>query len=124
MSRQLTKKQKIFANEYKETGNATQSALKAYNTTSKDCAKSIGSRTLEKPNVQEYLKSNQEVYLSRMDKLSEKAKQEGIRYQATKDLLDRSGLKPKERIEADIKSTKVNDDDFNEFIRILTRKKN
>ena len=121
MSRLITKKQKAFADEYKETGNATQSALKAYDTKTPEAAKSIGSRTLKIANVQEYLKSKQDVYISRMDKLSTKAKQEGIRYQATKDLLDRSGLKPTEKITADIKSTNVNEDDFNQFLTILTR---
>ena len=54
--RKPTFKQKAFVAEYvKNKGNATQAALEVYNTESVDVAKSIGSKNLTLPNVQEYL---------------------------------------------------------------------
>lgn len=49
----LTEKQKRFADYYIETGNATESAIKAGY--SKKTAKEIGSENLTKPNISEYI---------------------------------------------------------------------
>lgn len=51
----LTKKQRKFVNEYADTGNGTQSALKAYNTEDNNTAKSIASENLTKPAIREEL---------------------------------------------------------------------
>ena len=49
----LTAKQKKFANNYIETGNATQSAIDAGY--SKKTAKSVGSENLTKPDIKAYI---------------------------------------------------------------------
>jgi phage terminase small subunit len=51
----MTAKQLIFANEYLRTGDITQSAIKAGY--SAKTAKSIGSETLQKPEVRHYIES-------------------------------------------------------------------
>jgi phage terminase small subunit len=54
----LTEKQKRFADYYIETGNATQSAIKAGY--SKKTAKEIGSENLSKPNISDYIAERME----------------------------------------------------------------
>jgi phage terminase small subunit len=51
----LTEKQKRFADYYIETGNATESAIKAGY--SRKTAKEIASENLTKPNIKEYIDS-------------------------------------------------------------------
>lgn len=46
-------KQQIFVNEYIKTGNGTQAALKAYETTSENTANVIAVENLRKPMVQQ-----------------------------------------------------------------------
>lgn len=53
-----TVKQKMFVKEYVKSGNATQAALKVYNTTSVDSAKRIGWENTTKLNIQEILEKN------------------------------------------------------------------
>lgn len=57
MSNNLTKKQKDFIREYAETGNGTQSALKAYDTDSESVANAIAVENLQKPMIQNAIKS-------------------------------------------------------------------
>ena len=47
---QLTRKQSAFVANYVETGNATEAAFAAYDT-SRDVARSIGSENLTKPDI-------------------------------------------------------------------------
>lgn len=53
-----TVKQKMFVKEYVKSGNATQAALKVYNTKSVDSAKRIGWENTTKLNIQEILEKN------------------------------------------------------------------
>ena len=53
MSNELTPKQKKFVDNYIESGNATQSAIKAGY--SKKTAKSVGSENLTKPDIKSYI---------------------------------------------------------------------
>ena len=48
--RRLTRKQSVFVAKYVETGNATEAAFAAYDT-SRDVARSIGSENLTKPDI-------------------------------------------------------------------------
>lgn len=97
MSRKITKKQKEFADAYLETGNGTQSALKAYDTEDYNTAHSIASENLQKPTVQEYLASKAEAAALMIFKLSQEAEAEPVRLNASKDILDRAGFKPVEK---------------------------
>ena len=99
MSRKITKKQKAFADKYLETGNGTRAALATYDTDKEDTAKSIASENLTKPNVLAYLESNADAVANNMVKLALKAKNEQVQVNAGKDVLDRAGYKPKEKIE-------------------------
>lgn len=62
METKLTLKQRRFANEYLEAGNATEAAMKAYKPKNRAVARSIGSENLTKPNIkrtiQEALEAN------------------------------------------------------------------
>lgn len=51
--RKLSLKQKRFTNAYIQTGNGTQAALEAYNTTDVDTAKSIACENLTKPYIKQ-----------------------------------------------------------------------
>lgn len=55
MTAKLTKKQKIFVDEYIATGNGTQSALKAYDTDAPTVANAIAVENLQKPLIQNAL---------------------------------------------------------------------
>lgn len=93
MARTITPKQKKFAKAYIETGNATQSALIAYDTTSLDVAKNIGSENLTKPNVQEYIQSKAEVAAEIVFTIAQHGESDDVRLKASKDILDRAGYK-------------------------------
>lgn len=91
MATKLTKKQKLFANEYIDTGNGLQSALVAYDTKDPNTAAMIASENLTKPNVKEYIESHAEEAASMIYQLSQKSEQDNIRLSASKDILDRAG---------------------------------
>lgn len=101
----LTKKQLGFANDYLDTGNATQAVLNNYDVKSKDplnVAGAIGSENLTKPKVIAYLESKAEEVASNMYRLALYAESEQVQVSAGKDVLDRAGFKPIER--SDIQS--------------------
>lgn len=93
----LTKKEKGFANDYIDTGNGTQSALKNYDTESENVAGTIAFANLRKTKIQEYIASKAEDASSMIFKLSQNAEGEAIRLNASKDILDRAGYKPVEK---------------------------
>jgi phage terminase small subunit len=101
----LKPKQKKFAEKYLEIGVAGKAAEEVYDVKNNATARSIGSENLTKPNIIEYLEGKQPKYINKMEFLSEGAKNEGVQFQATKDLLDRSGLKPIEKSE--VKTTSL-----------------
>lgn len=91
--RKLTKKQKIFIQEYLETGNGVQSALKAYDTNDYGTGAVIASDNLKKPNIREYLESKAEVVAEVIFNLAISAENETVQLNASKDILDRAGYK-------------------------------
>lgn len=93
MATKLTRKQKVFVEEYVETGNATQSALKAYDTQNEIVAGSIGYENLKKPQIQEYLISKAEVAASEIFRIVQHGESDDVRLKASKDILDRAGFK-------------------------------
>lgn len=100
----LTRKQKIFVEEYLETGNGVRSALKAYNTTSERVAASIASENLTKPDIMAYFNNIAEKVASNLYHLALNAESEQVQLGAGKDILDRAGFKPvdKQEIKGDI----------------------
>lgn len=111
----LTKKQKGFANDYIDTGNGTQSALKNYDTNSVDVAKSIASENLTKPNVREYIESKATKAAEIVYTLAVSSDNESIKLNASKDILDRAGYKPVEKTQALNVNIKGDIKDFNEL---------
>lgn len=95
----LTPKEKAFADEYLETGNGVQSALKTYDTESYKTASNIASTNLDKPRVIEYLQSHAEEVAKNMYRLALSAESEQVQVSAGKDILDRAGFKPVDKSE-------------------------
>ncbi len=87
----LTLKQQNFVNNYLETGNATESAARAYNAKNRNTAHSIGTENLQKPAIKDYLKEKAEDAILIIYKLAKEAKSENVRLNACKDILDRAG---------------------------------
>lgn len=98
-SKHLTKKQKAFADEYLETGNGTQAALKVYDTESVKTAATLASENIRKPKVQQYLEDKAERAAEVIFELLENAQNETVKLNAGKDILDRAGLKPTDKSE-------------------------
>lgn len=97
MAKRLTKKEKGVADDYIETGNGTQAALKYYNTTDTDSAASIASKVLSKDKVRAYLESKAETVATVVYTLATTSENDMVKLNASKDILDRSGYKPVEK---------------------------
>lgn len=95
----LTRKQEKFVKEFIDTGNGTQSALKAYDTTDEVTAGSIAWENLRKPQIQQAIQDSAKIAQSVILELAKKAKNEQVRLGASKDILDRAGFKPVEKQE-------------------------
>ena len=98
----LTKKQKGFVKDYLDTGNATESAERNYNVKDRDVARSIGSENLTKPDIRAYLADKSNDAVSMVYTLSQTAENEGVRLNASKDILDRAGYKPVDKSEVKV----------------------
>ena len=66
----LTRKEQLRADDYLESNNATQSALKTYNTTSTNTAGNIGSTNLSKPKIKHYLADKSEQAGSNIEQIA------------------------------------------------------
>ncbi len=97
MPKKLTPKQRGFANDYLKTGNGTTAVLNNYNVKTPEVAASIASENLRKPNVRDYLENKAERAAEIVFELAETSQMDNVRLGASKDILDRAGLKPVER---------------------------
>lgn len=93
----LTRKQKKFADAYIEGESGVQAALKSYDTKDYNSANVIAVENLQKLTVREYIESKAEVAAGVVFTLATSATNETVKLNASKDILDRSGLKPIER---------------------------
>jgi phage terminase small subunit len=107
MATRLTKKEKGFVDDWLELGNATRAALKNYDTTNENVAAAIGSINLRKRKITDYIESQAAGAALRMRELSQKAKNEQVRFNATKDMLDRAGFKPQDKVDLTSKGEKI-----------------
>jgi hypothetical protein len=89
--KKLTIKQAKFAEEYLETGNATEAANRAYKPQKRATARAMGSENLTKPNIRAYLEERAADAVSMVFWLSQKAQSENVRLNACRDILDRAG---------------------------------
>ena len=97
MSKRLLPKEKAFADAYIETGRITESVLRSYNTTEKTVASAMGTSLMKRQKILDYIESQSHDAASRIVKLATKARNENVRLNANKDILDRAGYKPVER---------------------------
>lgn len=107
MSENLTKKEKGFADDYLDTGNGTRSALNNYDTQDENSAASIASQNLRKLKILDYLQSQSEAVSSNMVRLALNAENENVQVSAGKDVLDRAGFKPIDKIDHTTKGEKI-----------------
>lgn len=99
-----TIKQRKFVKEYLENGgNGTQAALKAYNTSDLRSAKTMASENLTKLTVKQLLEQQSEYamydQISIREELKESKKDYAVRSTVNRDILDRAGYKPVDKIE-------------------------
>lgn len=118
----LTKKQKDFADDILEHGNATKAIIDNYNETTYGAARSMGSENLTKPNIRAYLEKHASNAISRIEEMSRTALNEAVKLNANKDIADRAGWKPIERVETTTKPyEELNDEELNEQIKKAQR---
>jgi phage terminase small subunit len=91
MREELTLKQQKFAQEYLETGNATEAADRVYKPANRATAGAIGSENLTKPNIRAFLAEYAAPAAMKIFKLSQEAENEYVQLAASKDILDRAG---------------------------------
>ena len=99
----LTEKQSAFVKEFALTGNATQSAIKAGYSGKTAHAKGHTLRHQLQIQIEDETRKMMQAAvpgaLAQIVDLAGHATSEQVRLQAAKDILDRSGLKPAERVE-------------------------
>jgi phage terminase small subunit len=112
---QLSPKKMVFVMEYIRTNNATKAAIAAGY--SEKTAYSQGPRLLKDVEIQQYLNKTEqnlnrdlrELFVEEaqqafetMKDLMKNSGQDNVRYSAAKDILDRAGFKPVEKIAAEV----------------------
>lgn len=91
MARELTKKQRGFVKDYLDTGNGTLAVKENYKVANDNVAANIASMNLRKAKIQESIQNHAEDAESMVYKLSQTSKQDFIKLNASKDILDRAG---------------------------------
>lgn len=96
-SRPLSTKQRKWADRKLKTGNGTKAALEVYDTKDYNTAAVISSENIKKPNVKAYLESKAERASEIVFDIAENGENDGVRLNASKDILDRAGYKAAEK---------------------------
>jgi len=105
--KRLSPKQKKFVERYIETGNGGQSVIEAgYGVKGMDSAYVVASDNLRKFKVQQALNEASVIAKDTIVDLAVNAKSEEVKLKASRDILDRTGFKPKEEIEHEFKFLK------------------
>lgn len=89
---------KEFAKEYLDTGNGTQSVLKVFDVKNENVAGNKASRLLRNAKVQQYLENIAEKAATRIEQLMEQSENLPVALGASKDIMDRAGFKPVEKL--------------------------
>lgn len=92
--RKPSAKQKGFVADYVKTKNATEAASRNYDCKDRNVARAVGSENLTKLVVQQMIQGAMKGAQQSIVDLSQNAKNENVRLGASKDILDRGGLKP------------------------------
>ena len=98
-SNRLTPKQKGFVADYVKTKNGTEAAARNYKVKNRNVAKSIGSENLTKPDIVKRIQDSMEMAQKSIIYLAKHAKNETVRLNASKDILDRGGLKATNKLD-------------------------
>lgn len=106
MTSKLTKKEKGFVKDYLDTGIGGLAIKNNFDVADMNTAYSMSSEYLRKPKIQKAIENHAEDAESMIYKLSQKAKAEIVRLNASKDIMDRAGFKPTDKTES--KTTHLN----------------
>lgn len=113
----LTPKQMIFVQEYMKSANSTRAAIAAGY--AEGSAHVQGSRMLKNDKIRAYLQKREQglqrdlrelfaeqaqMAFETMIELAKNSPQDNVRYSAAKDILDRAGYKPVDKVVADVTS--------------------
>ena len=119
-----TDKQSAFIEGYCQTGNATKAAIQAGyseatakqqgHTLKNKCANEIEQR------IKKMVQDAVPAAMSQISALAQTATSEQVRLAASKDILDRAGLKPADRIEQKISHEEKSTDELKKELQALT----
>lgn len=119
---QLNPKQIIFVQEYLKSKNITKAAIAAGY--AEGSAHVQGSRMLKNDKIKQYLSKKEEnlnrdlrelfaeqalMAFKTMTELAQNSPQDNVRYSAAKDILDRAGYKPIDKVVADVTTRSYED---------------
>ena len=122
--RKLSPRQKKFVENYLKTGNAKQSVIDAgYNVTTDLTARTQGSKLLKNEKVWALIESSAEMAQSNMVKLANTAKNEGVRFNANKDLLDRAGFQPVSKTQSTTINVNIDNQRFEDILEAYSKRK-
>jgi phage terminase small subunit len=99
MARTLTKKQKGFVKDYIETGVGITAVKNNYDVSDDNTAYVMASENLSKPKIREAIDRHAKDAVAMIYTLSQHSKQDVVKLNASKDILDRAGFKPVEKTE-------------------------
>src|SRR5438552_3585478 len=95
----LSPKQEGFVRDYLETGNATEAAARNYDVVDRATASNIGYENVRKPQIMAKLQSWADKASDNIYTLANKATNETVKLNANRDILDRTGYKPIEKVD-------------------------
>lgn len=110
--KEMTTKAKETIDEYLETGDLTQAVRNNYDTVSSSTVSAIASKLRESPTVREYLETASRPAVETIFNLSQNAEAEAVKLNASKDILDRAGYKPVEKVQSVSLEIKGDVEDF------------
>ena len=119
-----TEKQVAFVEAYCQTGNATKSAIQAGYSEATAKQKGHELKNQFKREIEERIKKMVQdsipAALNQISQLAQTATSEQVRLNASKDILDRAGLKPAEKVEQKISHDDKSMDELRRELEALT----
>ena len=119
-----TEKQVAFVEAYCQTGNATKSAIQAGYSEATAKQKGHELKNQFKREIEERIKKMVQdsipAALNQISQLAQTATSEQVRLNASKDILDRAGLKPAEKVEQKISHDDKSIDELRRELEALT----
>ena len=117
-------KQLKFVESYLKGGNATQAVIDAgFNVKDRAVAKTRGSQLMANQKVWALIESAGENAQNNMIKLANGAKNESVRLNANKDILDRGGFAPVQRIQNTTVNITIDNEKFDDIMGMYQARK-